>query len=35
MESKLFEQVLKECNFANLPSKYDEPMKASTFISTK
>ena len=30
MESKLFEQVLKECNFANLPSKYDEPMKEAS-----
>lgn len=30
MESKLFEQVLKECNFANLPSKYDEPMEEAS-----
>jgi len=30
MKSKLFEQVLKECNFANLPSKYDESMKEAS-----
>ena len=30
MKSKLFEQILKECNFANLPSKYDEPMKEAS-----
>lgn len=32
MKSKLFEQILKECNFANLPSKYDEPMKEASKI---
>ena len=30
MKSKLFEQVLEECHFANLPSKYDEPMKEAS-----
>lgn len=30
MKSKLFEQVLEECNFANLPSEYDEPMKEAS-----
>ena len=30
MKSKLFEQVLEECHFADLPSKYDEPMKEAS-----
>lgn len=30
MKSKLFEQVLKECHFADLPSKYDEPMREAS-----
>ena len=30
MKSKLFEQILKECHFADLPSKYDEPMKEAS-----
>lgn len=30
MKSKLFEQVLKECNFANLPSKYDESIEEAS-----
>lgn len=27
MKSKLFEQVLEECHFADLPSMYDDTMK--------
>ena len=30
MKSKLCEQVLKECHFADLPSKYDEPMREAS-----
>jgi hypothetical protein len=30
MKSKLFEQVLEECNFANLPSKYEDSVKKAS-----